>query len=156
VSTDGDARRYRLGAGAESIDAGPGSPRMPMGMLPQLAWQQVKGGPLSQRQHHALKQITVPEGPASFESDLQFDPGETIRARVVDPDGQPLTGYSIRGQSSGQTSPDGAVFEIRQLGLDEPRAVFVHHAERNLGKALLVEIEPNGPREITIELAPCA
>jgi hypothetical protein len=102
----------------------------------------------------------VPEGVAVFTCNLILDPGETLRVSVVDPDGQPLTGFGVRGQRAetdlAETRIENSTFDVLNLSADNPRAVYVHHAGKNFGKAFVIALDPNGPREMTIRLEPCA
>jgi RNA polymerase sigma factor (sigma-70 family) len=67
---------------------------------------------------------------------ITVDPGETIRGRILDPDGKPLAGAraSRLTEYSGWTmKPLAAEFEAGQIQAGKPRFVLFWHEERKLG-----------------------
>ncbi|HEY3964109.1 MAG TPA: carboxypeptidase regulatory-like domain-containing protein [Planctomycetaceae bacterium] len=156
------AQSYRLGTGREKLDPAdrggliPG--RMgPAGMLPQTVWRAQPG---SMRMYHSLKEINVPESAESFTCDVELDPGESLRVSVVDREGQPLSGFSVRGNrrlpADEPTRTQGSSFDVPTMGPGDKRILLIHHVEKQLGKVATVEFQPDGPREMKITLEPCS
>ena len=93
-------------------------------------------------------------GPATLE--LQADPGKSVAVEVVDPDGRPLGGTTVKGKSelfqSSEFPEESAGFEVHALDPMKPRRIVVLHEGRKLiGSALLKGDEA---RPVTVRLVP--
>jgi len=103
----------------------------------------------------SMKEINPAEGIETVHVDLELDPGDSVRVRVVDPKGKPVPGSSVirrMSTSNGETMPQ-ADFDVVALGPGEERTMLVRHEGRKLGKA--VRIHPGddkaGPVMVTLE-----
>jgi hypothetical protein len=67
---------------------------------------------------------------------ITVDPGETIKGRILDPDGKPLAGARasrLTEHNVWTMKPLGAEFEAQQIQPDRPRSVLFWHEEKKLG-----------------------
>jgi hypothetical protein len=86
---------------------------------------------------------------------ITVDPGETIKGRVLDPDGKPLAGAraSRLTEYNGWTmKPLGAEFEAGQIQAGKPRFVLFWHEERKLGAVW--RGKPGSPDTYDVRLKP--
>ena len=86
----------------------------------------------SSRIYQSLKQISVPEGASSFACDLGVDPGGSLRLRLVDESGKPVTHAAVWGRN-----PEGT-----------------DHGDHNLYNesiARIAGLEPGKPRTVLIK-----
>lgn len=106
---------------------------------------------------HGLAAINAPAAADPPALDFRLDPGEVIAARVLDPEGRPLTGarsstarreldfVSFRPIAGGADR-----FEIAQYFPDQPRRVLALHEGKKLAGWVVVEGEPRGPVEVRL------
>jgi hypothetical protein len=84
----------------------------------------------------------------SVDCDLQLDPGKTVKGTILDPDGKPLAGVSIRGPLWSDVwirDLPSAAFTIPAVNPDEPAAYFFEHPKKHLAAAVLLKgDEPEG------------
>jgi protocatechuate 3,4-dioxygenase beta subunit len=142
----GDRLPYRFGFGSEAIKG--------MDERGQFAtwWNPFPPGkdwPLS------MKEINPAEGTEAVHVDLDLDPGASVRVRVVDGEGKPLSGSSVtrRMSTSNRETMPQADFDVLALGPDEERTILVQLEGRKLGR--IVRIHPGddkaGPVVVTLE-----
>ncbi|MBO0699480.1 MAG: carboxypeptidase regulatory-like domain-containing protein, partial [Zavarzinella sp.] len=94
-----------------------------------------------------------PKKPRRYE--LTVDPGETIKGRLLDPEGKPLAGCraSRLTEYSGWTmNPLGSEFEAGQVQSGKPRYVLFWHEERKLG--VTWRPKPGSPDTYDVHLRP--
>ncbi|HKB02631.1 MAG TPA: sigma-70 family RNA polymerase sigma factor [Gemmataceae bacterium] len=143
--TDADGK-FRIvgvpGPGAIAINA-PGGPyidstRRPLqgdALLWTLDWLRTRWVRLYFYSFDALAVVELdPKKPRKYS--ITVDPGETVKGRVLDPDGKPLAGAraSRLTEYSGWTmKPLGVRFEAGQIQSGKPRFVLFWHEERKLG-----------------------
>ena len=89
---------------------------------------------------HAFKAVTA-KLDGIVESDIELDPGNTVSVSLVDPDGESISGVSVRNRvpvswRNEIPSKDSKV-DIVAVQPTRPRAVLFYHRERNLGGMLL-------------------
>src|SRR5262249_40390855 len=99
-------------------------------------------------------------------ADLALEAGQNLKLRFVDPDGQSLSGVTIigglipRGYRPAGRVPGpvaaGAEPQVEALLSNEQRLLLLHHAQRNLGKAIHVVASDAKDGAITVVLEPCA
>ena len=92
-----------------------------------------------------------------FTCDLTFDSGVVRSGIVLDPQGRPLAGASMIGETYRNTTRflplDGPRFSVYALSPSPllPRTVIFRHAERSLGAALRIDALDRGPLEVRLE-----
>jgi protocatechuate 3,4-dioxygenase beta subunit len=114
--------------------------------------------------HGAVK---INPGPTATElrCELVLEPGLSIRGKLVDPDGRPVTGAKVFGLNSTATSGlmaeppvlDGAEFTAIGLDPDHPRLAWFLNRQRTLGRTMMLpgpDAQP-GRDPITVTLQPC-
>jgi hypothetical protein len=107
----------------------------------------------------AVQPIDIAPGKGAATVDLAFDSGIVRTGTVMVPDGKPLTGASMVGESYAfgslfQFKPlDSARFTVHGLSSSPllPRTILVRHAGRHLGKTVRVDATETGPIEIRLE-----
>jgi hypothetical protein len=93
----------------------------------------------------------------SVACDVQLDPGKTVKGTVLDPDGEPLAGASIRGPFLSLKSLrdlPSAEFAIPAVNPNKPEAYFFEHRKRNLAAAVI--LKGDGAAGFTVKLKPTA
>ncbi len=105
----------------------------------------------------SMKEINPPEGTKAIHVDLELIPGAKVRVRVVDPQGQPVTGLKLGGRTQRGRHEwkvkHGAEFDVVTLAPGEDRMVLVIQEERKLGKIFHAKPgdDANGPVTVTLE-----
>ncbi len=139
---------YVQGAGAESIKGMDEKGAFPTYSNPVIA---SRFFPIS------MKEINPPEGAESIQLDLELVPGTKARIRVVNPQGQPVTGVTAAGRigrdRQDRESQKAAEFDVITLAPGEDRVVLVRHEGRKLGRAVHIHEgdDKKGPVTITLE-----
>ncbi len=108
----------------------------------------------------AVVKIDPRPGEAELRCELVLEPGISIRGRLVDPDGRPVTGATAFGLSVGRggvpaQAPilDGAEFTAIGLDPDHPRLVWFLNRQRTLGRmAMLPGSDAHDPITVTLQL----
>ena len=89
---------------------------------------------------------------------IEFDPGLTTKLIVTDPDGKPLTSFTLVGHGwYGKRVPTFTTAEITIGGLHpkgQPQQLYLLHKERKLWAAIQVKGDENGP--VAVKMQPCA
>jgi beta-lactamase regulating signal transducer with metallopeptidase domain/protocatechuate 3,4-dioxygenase beta subunit len=139
---------YRRGAGAESIKGMDEHGQFPTSSNPVMANRYF---PTS------MKEINPAEGTETVHLDIALDPGARVRLRVVDQQGQPVTGVKTGGRRDrgryGEEAEAQAAFDVVTLGPGEDRMVWLVHEGRKLGRVIHVKEgdDKNGPVVVTLE-----
>jgi len=107
----------------------------------------------------AVKEVNATEqGDAG--ANIELREGERISLRLVDAEGQPVSGVRIRGLSPPGQFYDfeglGPEVEVAGLAAGESRRLVIEHAERRLGKSLDVSVASHGHGPVEVALDPCA
>lgn len=151
VGAESVLKDYRRGVGYDAIDAPKyentdhfDTYRNPIDPSPK--WPSV------------MREINPAVDAVSVSLDLQLDPGQSLRIRVVGPDGQSVSGVSVTGLSS-----DGNVKESHEpilvasnFGPGETRIVLFHHEKLRLGRVVTIGPKQLDAGEMIVELQPCA
>jgi RNA polymerase sigma factor (sigma-70 family) len=136
---------YRLGVGAEHIKETVGKGPL----LDTLPYHLYPGN------EHAVAEISPKAGDESITCDVYLDPGRTLRATAVDPDGKPLAGarvLGVRPMGFWENEPlKAAEFTILALGPDEKRTLQLVHDEKKLAGWLEVRGDEKGPVRVRLE-----
>jgi RNA polymerase sigma factor (sigma-70 family) len=93
-------------------------------------------------QFENLVGIELAADAGSANCDLQLDPGKTVKGTILDPDGKPLAGASIRGPFWSNVSiPDlpSEAFTIPAVNPDKPQAYFFEHPKKKLAAAVILK-----------------
>jgi hypothetical protein len=103
---------------------------------------------------HAVARIDAKAG-GPVKCELRVDPGQTLAARIVDPDGKPVQGARVRGLTGLDDWSDrplpGAEVTFRALHPKKPRWVLVLHEGRQIGASLQVKAGEKEPLAIRLE-----
>jgi 5-hydroxyisourate hydrolase-like protein (transthyretin family) len=151
VGADSVLRQYREGVGADRIDA----PKYRDTQFFDTYRNPLNPGP---KWPNVMKEIDPPADAESVRVDLQMDPGQSARIAIVGPDGQPITGVTVDGQTSGgfRETIQESTIEAINFSPGETRTIVFHHEERNLGQVARIRPEDGAAAAITVKLDPCA
>lgn len=104
--------------------------------------------------YHAISEIDA-GGKSAGDLKLEFDPGHTLRGRVLDPDGKPLGGVVARGlreDSWGREPLASTDFQVTGLRDGEQRTlVFVHPGRKLAGTKMVLQ----GDDVVSVRLQRC-
>jgi protocatechuate 3,4-dioxygenase beta subunit len=107
---------------------------------------------------NAAKWMNLAPDAGVVEQDLYLERGATVKVRIQDPQGKPLSGVIVSGIDAipGQHTQDAYVSPdsecvLAALDPDHPRQVIFYHAERRLAASLTVRGNEKEP--ITVRLA---
>jgi RNA polymerase sigma factor (sigma-70 family) len=93
----------------------------------------------------------------SVACDVQLDPGKTVQGTILDPEGKPLAGASIRGPFLSLVELrdlPSAEFAIPAVNPRKPEAYFFEHPKRNLAAAVI--LKGDEPAGFTVKMKPTA
>jgi protocatechuate 3,4-dioxygenase beta subunit len=142
-------RPYRVGAGADVIQGLDKSGHFPT--------YQMQMGP---KWPNSLVEINPPAGIESFTCDVQLDAVESVHVSVIDPNSQPVTGYTVEGQRAlfgeSLTPHQQPAFDATNFGPDETRTLIIQHEPRKLGRVVQMRVDAHPNREAQIKLEPLA
>jgi hypothetical protein len=112
--------------------------------------------PLAVRQFQAIELINPAKDSAGLDLTLELDPGETKTLRLVDPDGRPLTGVTVKEfvEESWSDPLSGSERGVPGVGRGQARVQHLRHEGRKL--AAVVEVKPESPAALTVTLKPWA
>lgn len=139
---------YRRGFGVETIDV-PTETSGSTGIMYRTAPYR-----LISSNAHVLRQIEPGPDSPPVEIELKLTAGGDVAGRVVDPEGNPISGALV----SGRTDPDSwspirdDTFTIQGYYADRPRDLYFFHPESGLGAYYHLEGPP--PEEVIVELKP--
>ncbi len=139
---------YLRGFGADQIDGSVTGKGI-------RAYFPAKPGGVHAAMFNALAKVNVPDGVTEVTKDMRLDPGETLRGRVLDPDGRPLAGVlccgtSLMGQYFFPVAASGE-FAIKQYTPDLPRTVLFYHPDRKLAGSLILRGPQPKPLEVRLQ-----
>ncbi|AWM40252.1 ECF RNA polymerase sigma factor SigE [Gemmata obscuriglobus] len=104
---------------------------------------------------NAIAVVTVAEGKPVKEYAVTVDPGTTVKARIADPDGNPLAGAKVTQRTNfspfevGRVDTADVAFE--RVNAKRPREVLVLHAEKRLGVRATTTPAAKGATEIRLQ-----
>jgi beta-lactamase regulating signal transducer with metallopeptidase domain/protocatechuate 3,4-dioxygenase beta subunit len=110
--------------------------------------------------YNGLKEVDIPEGSASFSCDVPLDPGGSLKVRLVDPAGKPVTTASVTGRLADSIDLTSdmrgeSIAKVSGLEPGERRTLVARESVRKIGAVLTVP--PDGSKdgdEITLTLRP--
>jgi RNA polymerase sigma factor (sigma-70 family) len=102
--------------------------------------------------YHAAAIVNV-DANKPREYTITIDPGVTVSVKVVGPDGKPVAGAGVGGQSTWSLwSPDQkAEIELTQFNPDRPRPLLFLHSGKGIGKLVEPKAGEKGPMEVKLE-----
>src|SRR5262249_3319309 len=110
---------------------------------------------------HAYRLIRPAANDTALTADFALEPGLSRKGRLIDPDGQPLTGAETMGLThrgaalpANRPSWPGAEFTAEARNLARPRRLLFWHHERKL--AGTVVLRGGEPEPVTVTLQPLA
>jgi RNA polymerase sigma factor (sigma-70 family) len=105
---------------------------------------------------NAIGKVTVTDGKAAKEYAFTVDPGVTVKARIVDADGKPVSGALVTGRRNmgafDVLKQESAEVEFLQVNPKRPRSTVVLHPEKHLGAVL--PLKSDAKEAVTITLKP--
>jgi hypothetical protein len=104
---------------------------------------------------NALQRVDVPVGASSAEVTFQIHSGLEVVGKVIDDDGNPVTGVIASGEGGfgdGWYPLEDASFHVRAFYPKSPRKIGFYHAERQLAASLQLDDVP--PEPLTVTLRP--
>jgi hypothetical protein len=107
-------------------------------------------------EYHAFVQVNPPTDRKADACDVQLDPGKSVQGVIVDADGKPVDGVKVMDLKHMWSMPRplaGSRFTATALDPHNPRQLFFHHREKQLGAAVLVRGDEEKP--LTVRLQPC-
>ena len=151
VTAHTDDKSYRGGVGAEWIKGREGQDQL-------LTYDRI-----FLKMYQSLKQVSVPEGANEFVCDLGVDPGGSLRLRLVDESGKPVTHAAVWGRNPEGTDHgdpnlyNESIARIAGLEPGKSRTVFIKQLTQKVGAILTIPPEGQGKdAETTVTLRPCA
>ncbi len=138
---------YRMGVGGERIK----ETRMTIG----IETISLVSETIFVSNFHVLSEINPPDGVEEATFELGLDRGDTVKGRVLDPEGRPLAGARPRGltdwwDSWGASLP-AADFEVVGLAPGDVRQVTFLHGQRRLAGSVILRGNVQGPIEVKLE-----
>jgi hypothetical protein len=110
---------------------------------------------IRQEDYHALVLLEPGEKEEGLVKDVALEPPQTVKGRVVGPDGEPLAGVTAFGLVRyGEETLKGAEFTVRGLNPRANRPVVFVHKEKNLS-CLVKEWRGAASGPLTVKLQPC-
>jgi beta-lactamase regulating signal transducer with metallopeptidase domain len=138
---------YRMGVGFEKIK----------GMKESLpGTYRARPFSLNPKNYNVLVEIEPKPGDESVTANLEFDPGRTVKGRLQDKGGEPVSGALMMGAEgyfqhwSGQPLPT-AEFQVHSLGADDTRGLLFYHENKKLAGAYVMKPGETGPITVTLE-----
>jgi hypothetical protein len=107
----------------------------------------------------AVRPIDITPGTESASYDLTLDSGVVRNGIVMDPEGRPLTGVKMIGESHRDMNQfhavDGSQFTVTGLSTHAllPRTLIFRHEARRLGATVRVDVKQSGLLEVRLEPA---
>jgi RNA polymerase sigma factor (sigma-70 family) len=105
----------------------------------------------------AVRAIDIALGAESASYDLTLHSGVVRTGMVMDPEGRPLTGVSMIGESHQNMNRfhvlEGSQFTVTGLSTHAllPRTLIFRHEARRLGATLRVDVKETGPLQVRLE-----
>jgi protocatechuate 3,4-dioxygenase beta subunit len=147
VGADSTLKSFRRGIGYDAIDAPKSN-----------GWFQTYRNPVNPGPTWPtmMREINPAVEATDVTLDFELDPGKSVKIRVVDRDGKPVTGVSGRGVTTGgslKASPQSVVI-AQNFGPQESRTMLLRHGERKIGRMLTITPAMVDQGEVSVELLP--
>jgi RNA polymerase sigma factor (sigma-70 family) len=105
--------------------------------------------------HYSLTRINPAADAKALKHDIALEPGDTIRGKVLGPDGKPLAGawgFGVVGRGYWSGPLKSEEFSVTTFNRERPRPVLFVHPEKNLAAALIVPRDKKA--EVSVKLEP--
>jgi hypothetical protein len=142
---------YRLGVGADTIKGA---------RLSNAGLEMISAEPsyLIPTNYHTVLAINPQGGDDSVSCEIALDRGRTVKGKVVDSEGRPLTGTRIEGlqdvfRTWSYQPLSSAEFLVEGIGPGAERDLLVYHQGKQLAGAYTIKAGETGP--VTVKLEPC-
>lgn len=105
----------------------------------------------------AVRPVEIPEGVTTFDCDLTLDSGVVRQGTVLDPEGRPLSGVGLIGETFRNTHTFKTLtdphFAIYALSADPllSRRITLRHERRGLGISLRIGAKNRSPLEVRLQ-----
>jgi hypothetical protein len=112
--------------------------------------------PFVSAEYHAFVQVNPAEDAKDVACDVVLDPGQSVQGTIVGPDDKPLSGVRMMDLKLVWTNPRPLTsphFTATVQDPRNPRWLYFHHREKQLGAAVLVRGDEEKP--LTVRLKPC-
>ncbi|MCA9052932.1 MAG: hypothetical protein KDA75_03800 [Planctomycetaceae bacterium] len=105
-----------------------------------------------------MREVDIPQGADEFPLDFDLDPGASVQLKIVDTDGQPVTGVDVQGLAprGGRPTLHSPEQLATNFGPDETRSIVVRHNERRIGRVIRVGPDEVAQGTVTVALEPFA
>jgi hypothetical protein len=108
--------------------------------------------------YNGVAAVDIAPGKPSSPCVISLDPGATIKGRLLDPDGNPLTGvltFAEQTWAQWRERPlPASEFVLRQMNPKQPRTIGFLHPEKELGA--MFELKADAPEPIEVKPVPTA
>lgn len=152
-----EANHYRTGVGADKIKGGEAKEQPD----PGIVFATPPDG-TSVDSFDTLEEVKPEKGAASVRCDVELDPGRTVTVQVRGPDGKPLDGARVHGQSARfsydgwSRAPLASEFTVYGLEPGKKRTLLLDHPKKNLAARYEVKGDERGPVVVTLKPAASA
>ena len=143
-----DHTRYRRGFGSESIDMDAADENAGIKMYRTVPSMLISSN------EHVFRQIEPKVDSPPIEVALRLTSGVDVVGRLVDPNGQALSGGVVSGNvfQNAWYPIRGETFKVQGYYPDRPRELFIYHPESDLGAYHRLEGPP--PKEFVVQMQP--
>lgn len=103
---------------------------------------------------HRVREICPKETDQQIVEDFALTPSRTLKLRVLNPQGRPLTGIKMAGANERDffmLPVPGDEYVVRNYDPTFPRRLILWHKERRLAGTLILEGEQQGPIDVKLQ-----
>jgi hypothetical protein len=106
---------------------------------------------------HAVIEVEAGRGNEAEPLEIRLEPGQTVKVKVADPEGEPIVGTQVRELRDRPYSHYNLTlaprdeFEVNGLDPSQPRRVVIRHEGRRLAGSVLLKGDEPGPIELRLQ-----
>ena len=156
VGLPGKAVLATRGGGNTPFRKGTGKESLKVPLAKNGAMQVLARGSWMPNWVMCLKDIDIPEGQPQASLNFECDPGITVHLKLVDGDGNPVSGVTILGHKPDkgyEHLKDDAV-DVIALAPDETRRLTLFQRERQLGRVFMLKVIDFPSHTAQVKLVP--